>query len=104
MRISDHFLEIEKGRYKNIKREERICQHCNINEIDDEKHFFFNCTKNKTLRETLIKNINNLYPNITLQNNDEKIQLFLSCPDILQFVVPFIEKSWSLRKVDSTSA
>ena len=104
MRISDHFLEIEKGRYKNVKREERICHHCNLNEIDDEKHLFLNCTKNITHRENLIKNINDIYPNIGLKNDEEKIQLFLSCPDILQFVVPFIEKSWSPRKVDSIAA
>ena len=32
---SDHSLEIETGRYKNIKREERICKNCNLNEIGD---------------------------------------------------------------------
>ena len=45
MRISDHFLEIERGRYKRLKRENRICQYCNVNEIEDEVHFFFRCTK-----------------------------------------------------------
>jgi hypothetical protein len=28
-RVSDHSLEIESGRYKNITREERICKNCN---------------------------------------------------------------------------
>jgi hypothetical protein len=32
-RVSDHSLEIESGRYKNITREERICKNCNLNEI-----------------------------------------------------------------------
>jgi hypothetical protein len=31
-RVSDHSLEIESGRYKNITREERICKNCNLNE------------------------------------------------------------------------
>jgi hypothetical protein len=32
-RVSDHSLEIESGRYKNITREERKCKNCNLNEI-----------------------------------------------------------------------
>jgi hypothetical protein len=45
-RVSDHSLEIESGRYKNITREERICNNCNLNEIGDELeyHFFLKCT------------------------------------------------------------
>ena len=38
-RASDHSLEIESGRYKNITREERKCKNCNLNEIGDEYHF-----------------------------------------------------------------
>jgi hypothetical protein len=34
-RVSDHSLEIESGRYKNITREERICKNCNLNEIGE---------------------------------------------------------------------
>jgi hypothetical protein len=30
--VSDHSLEIETGRYKNITREERTCKNCNLNE------------------------------------------------------------------------
>jgi hypothetical protein len=37
-RVSDHSLEIESGRYKNITREERIRKNCNLNEIGDEYH------------------------------------------------------------------
>ena len=42
-RVSDHSLEIESGRNKNITREERICKNCNLNEIGDEYHFFLKC-------------------------------------------------------------
>ena len=34
---------IEKGRFLDIKRYERVCQLCNKNEIEDEFHYFLNC-------------------------------------------------------------
>jgi len=35
MGISNHLLEIERGRYKNIKKEEHMFCHCSLNEIND---------------------------------------------------------------------
>jgi hypothetical protein len=62
-RVSDHSLEIESGRYKNITREERKCKNCNLNEIGDEYHFFLKCTANHSLR-------NNLFNKIILNKSD----------------------------------
>jgi hypothetical protein len=47
MRISDHVLEIERGRYNRINREQRMCRQCHLNVIEDEEHFFFHCQKKK---------------------------------------------------------
>ena len=47
MRISDHVLEIEIGRYNKINREQRICRQYHINVTEDEEHFFFHCQKQK---------------------------------------------------------
>jgi hypothetical protein len=49
MRISDHVLEIERGRYNKINSEQRICRQCHLNVIEDEEHFFFHCQKNPEL-------------------------------------------------------
>ena len=57
LRVSDHRLEIEKGTYTNITREERIFQKCNLNEIGDEYHLFFKCTANHSLRNNLVNKI-----------------------------------------------
>lgn len=48
-RCIDHVLEIEKGRHKNNKVEERVCRVCNKS-IEDEIHFLNNCKKYSTLR------------------------------------------------------
>ena len=49
-RISNHKLEIEYGRYKNIPREERFCKSYNMNKVEDEYHFAFECQKYETQR------------------------------------------------------
>ncbi len=38
-RISEHMLRIEKGRYKKIERNNRVCLICNNGEIEDEFYF-----------------------------------------------------------------
>ena len=43
-RTCNHKLPIEMGRYANIDRHLRICQHCNINRLGDEYHYLFQCT------------------------------------------------------------
>jgi hypothetical protein len=35
MRVSDHFLEIERGIYTRIKKENRICKFCDLKEVED---------------------------------------------------------------------
>jgi hypothetical protein len=51
MRVSDHFLEIERGKYTRIKKENRTCKFCDLREVEDEFHFFFSC-KNNLKRQT----------------------------------------------------
>ena len=44
LRCSDHPLEIEKGRHKNIPRESRICKICPLKVVETEAHFLTTCT------------------------------------------------------------
>ena len=41
LRISAHTLEIERGRYNKLKREEWLCKTCL--KIEDEPHFLLDC-------------------------------------------------------------
>ena len=38
-----HNLAIERGRYENIDRSERICRYCNGNFVESEYHFLLVC-------------------------------------------------------------
>ena len=44
MRCSNHQLEIEKGRHKNIIRQDRLCKVCPDRVIESEEHFMRKCT------------------------------------------------------------
>jgi len=52
LRISNHKLFIETGRYKipYVDRKDRICQLCSC-DIEDESHFMFKCHKLSTVRK-----------------------------------------------------
>ena len=39
-RISAHSLEIEKGRYYNIPRENFVCLSCKAGKVEDKLHLF----------------------------------------------------------------
>ena len=50
-RCSNHKLPVEKGRFFNIDRNQRICQLCNSNLLGDEFHYVFECSKFHTERK-----------------------------------------------------
>ena len=54
-RCSDHNLEIERGRHKKLKCEDRICRLCNSG-IETELHFLQDCPKYDSLRNRYFGN------------------------------------------------
>lgn len=64
LRISAHELSIEKGRYKNITRENRICKWCKItlglDIIENEKHVLYDCTFYSSQRQRCNSIISNI--------------------------------------------
>jgi hypothetical protein len=93
-RISDHKLEIEIGRYKKVPREQRICK-----VLDDEKHFFLHCHINCNIRNSLIQEIENYYPDFNQLDSIAKLQIILNpSQDILSNVVDYMKQSMELRK------
>ena len=49
-RTSCHDLEIERARYRNVPRAERLCRMCNSGIIEDEYHFLMCCDFYNELR------------------------------------------------------
>ena len=49
-RVSNHKLEIEFGRYKNVPTEDFVNTACDKRTVEDEFHFAFECNKYENLR------------------------------------------------------
>ena len=54
LRCSGHKLSTEIGRHKNIPRDERLYQFCDINAVEDEYHFSVVCAKYRILRNEIM--------------------------------------------------
>ena len=46
-------LRIETGRWSGLKREERSCRQCTVEEVEDEEHFLLRCEGWRQRREML---------------------------------------------------
>lgn len=55
LRLSSHKLEIERGRYNNTERNERLCKQCHMNVIESEYHLILVCPKYRYLRSKYLK-------------------------------------------------
>ena len=65
LQISNHKLMIELGRYNNTPRENRLCPVCDCNQIEDEIHFLFYCSKNATIRDNFYKKMEPFILNVS---------------------------------------
>ena len=52
-------LRIEEGRWLQIEKEDRICQNCNLIEVEDCAHFIFRCVKSnlRNVRTSLLEEL-----------------------------------------------
>ena len=82
-RLSSHKLEIERGRYHNIPKENRKCKFCLMNTIENEYHFLLICPKYSELRKQYLNSYYCRWPTLNkfdrlLESKDNKTVLKLS--------------------------
>ena len=53
-RVSAHNLEIERGRYRDENRELRLCNLCNLKQVESEYHFLLICPFYAALRQSYL--------------------------------------------------
>ncbi len=77
--LSDHDLEIERRRNRQTwtEREQRICRHSYLQQIEDEKHFLMICPKYLNVRETFLPRFEALIPSFTEGSDTEKMPSYL---------------------------
>jgi len=70
---------VETGRHKQSwrERELRLCSHCTDGLIEDELHFFTECSKYKHIRDAYFKQIVLVSPELQQTSNTEKLWYIL---------------------------
>ena len=94
-RLSNHTLNIETGRHKNIPKELRFCPFC-PNSIESETHFLLDCCAYKTRRNTIIKQVMKQHPAFTYYSQIDKFQCLFS-EEMIHFTSRYIYDSFEIR-------
>ena len=101
LRISNHKLMVELGRYNQISKDSRLelCQVCGSNQIEDEIHFLFHCSKYSIIRDNFHNKIQTLIPNIRqLSVNEQIIELSNSSNYFINLqLIKFITSCFDFR-------
>ena len=87
LRTSSHKLNIEVGRHRNIPVNERKCQQCDLNQVEDEHHFIFKCSKYENYRREFMTQCQMVTNNFNLLTDEEKLYyIFNSDPICLKYL------------------
>ena len=89
-------IRIETGRFTNLKINERICQFCNLREIEDEIHFIFDCELYTPTRQDFFNKIAIEVDDFYNMNNLDRLKLF-NTSYVRQFA-KFLQKIFQERK------
>ena len=81
LRISSHKLRTETGRYDNIPRDERLCNLCNCNRIEDETHFLLDCPSFSSIRNTFFSKLEPKKPFLRLQSHESLLSHQMNSTD-----------------------
>ena len=83
LRLSSHKLSIETGRHvkPKIPVNSRLCENCNLQEIEDEVHFLLVCPKYTRARETLLHEFSKYIPDLQSLTLADKFKYILQCQE-----------------------
>ena len=100
LRVSNHKLEIELGRYKNILPEERYCRLCNLNHVEDKLHFIISCCVYSEHIEQLFQQIKDFVPSFDILPLSEEFIFLMGAddPEVLIPFIKFVKKCSDVRK------
>ena len=74
LRLGTLDLEIEKGRWRNIPREERLCKICKTLEVENVEHFVLFCPALCQCRNLFMNNITSMNSNFASMSPENKIK------------------------------
>ncbi len=68
-------IHIETGRFRGTQLDDRICQLCDTQEVEDEIHFVCKCNLYNGLRKTIYRTVEHKHTDFYMYNKDKFIFL-----------------------------
>ena len=101
LRISNHQLEIEAGRYKKKEIDQRLCKVCNGNVcVEDEFHFLVTCKAYQAERNDFFRKLNAIIVPFESYTSQEQFLFLMSTSntEVLKLLMHFIEICLQIRQ------
>jgi hypothetical protein len=90
-------LKIETGRFRSVPSDKRICELCNLNEIENEIHFVIKCPLYEDLRQTMYGEIIRFFPNFSTESEMDKYKICMK--NLPHKVARYMVHFWNRRKM-----
>ena len=90
-------IKIETDRIINMPLEERICELCRMNEIEDEEHFLCKCPVYDDLRYSLYRRAQDVCFDFNTYTSEEKLISLMKY--VWRDVSTYIVNAWNRRKI-----
>ncbi len=106
-RLTDHQLEIEKGRYKKEwkPRELQVCKHCSSEETETEVNFLLCCLLYQTARDAFLQQIKAADLSCQGKTRDKLMKLCLGEePNFMHLVAKYVSLCHDIRGKNEMNA
>ena len=105
MRGGTNYLRIERGRWKGEKREERVCNVCLCEVVEDEKHFLLECPMYARERDKMFVQIRERcqLEYVEMMNQDRQLEIMIGTglrekgKQIREIVLEYLKKANEIR-------
>ena len=89
-------LAIEVGRFSAVPEENRLCNVCDLNDVENEFHFRFYCSLYDDLRVPLFEAMQQQNPDLFWEDGGQKLE-WLFNNEVFR-TAQFVSRAWSRRQ------
>ena len=103
---TDDFLNIERGRWQGKKLQDRVCDVCLTNQVEDEQHFLLDCPVSQSIRDDLFKDLEREKYDVKVVMDDKKKLMNAMIGEglpgrterVVEIVMKYIDKLFKMRR------
>ena len=88
-------LKLETGRFRRLTVEQRVCELCNSNSVEDELHFLFNCSIYEEVQRVLFTQVEYCNVNLRQFSNLDKFKQMMQSS--IFPLCKYIDSAWNIR-------